>query len=67
MSIIYENVRGRSRYACVPARYVRGPRRRAPWPLCVRQDHDGGQLDDDDARQRGDERRPDDDARLPDA
>ena len=27
----------------------------------------GGRLDDDDARQRGDERRPDDDAHLPDA
>jgi hypothetical protein len=33
----------------------------------ARQDHDEGQLDDDDAPPHGDERQPDDDAHWPDA
>jgi hypothetical protein len=52
--IIYESVRGRLRSACVLARYVREPRRRAPSPLCVRRDHDdarpGRDCDNDDQR-----------------
>src|SRR5271166_2577920 len=67
VSVIYWNVRGRSRCTCVPARYVREPLRRAPSPLCARRGHDDGRLDDDGGRPRGDERLPDDDAHWPDA
>src|SRR5208283_4868035 len=59
--IICENVRGPSSCACVPARYVLEPLRRAL------QDHDDGRLDDDGGRPHGDERLPDDDAHWPDA
>jgi hypothetical protein len=65
--ITYESVRGRSRSACVLARYVRELRRRAPSPLCARLDHDDGRPDDDDAPLRGAERQLGGGVRWPNA
>jgi hypothetical protein len=65
--ITYESVRGRSRSACVLARYVRELRRRAPSPLCVRRDHDDGRPGDDDAPLHGAARQPGDGAHWPNA
>ena len=65
--IIYENACGQSSYVCELVHYAREPQLHVALPPRARQRRDGAQLDGDDARRHGGERRLSDDAPAPDA
>jgi hypothetical protein len=65
--VIYENACGQSSYVCELVHYAREPQLHVALPLRARQQRDGAQLDGDDARRHGGERRLSDDAPAPDA
>lgn len=65
--IIYENACGQSSYVCELVHYAHEPRLHVALPPRARRQHDGAQLDGDDARRHGGERRLSDDAPAPDA
>jgi hypothetical protein len=65
--VIYEYVCGQSSYVCELVHYAREPQLHVALPPRARQQRDGAQLDGDDARRHGGERRLSDDAPAPDA
>jgi hypothetical protein len=65
--IIFENVCEQSPYVCELVHYAREPRLHVALPPRARQQRDGAQLDDDDARRHGGGQRLSDDAPAPDA
>ena len=64
-AVIYENACGQSSYVCELVHYAREPQLHVSLPPRARQQHDGAQLDGDDARRHGGERRLSDDAPGP--
>jgi hypothetical protein len=58
---------GQSSYVCELVHYAREPQLHVALPPRARQQRDGAQLDGDDARRHGGERRLSDDAPAPDA
>ena len=66
-SFIYGNGCAQSSYVCELVHYAAVPQLHVALPPRARQQRDGAQLDGDDARRHGGERRLSDDAPVPDA